>query len=75
GFVSGQFIECNWVSGRDCTQYHRSEICGSDGVSYLNMCFFAKGYCRDKHIHIRHVGPCNGADPNSGQIPVTTVQP
>ncbi|KAL3856214.1 hypothetical protein ACJMK2_010991 [Sinanodonta woodiana] len=75
GFVSGQFLYCNWVNGRNCTSYHHSEICGTDGVSYPNMCFFAKSYCRDKNIHIRHEGHCNGADPDPGQIAVTTVQP
>lgn len=38
-------------------RYRNKEICGSDGVTYKNRCFFAKAQCK-KNIVMHHEGPC-----------------
>lgn len=47
----------------DCTTINRTEeitVCGNNGVTYSNMCWFYKAECHHGDvIGIRNNGPCN----------------
>jgi len=68
--VNGQFMNCDWVLNRDCASYAgQPQECGTDGITYENICPFAKAHCNDNDLHILHHGACVGAEVS------TTVSP
>ncbi|XP_060565914.1 serine protease inhibitor dipetalogastin-like [Ruditapes philippinarum] len=54
---------CQEIMTEDCTvSYIPGEkdetVCGTDGVTYRNMCFFSQSRCNNKRIQMKHLGDC-----------------
>ncbi|KAL4228738.1 hypothetical protein ACF0H5_011781 [Mactra antiquata] len=57
---------CNEIDSLDCVrtyiQGERDEtVCGTDGVTYNNFCYYSKARCNDKNLSIGSVGACGVA--------------
>jgi hypothetical protein len=46
---------------RPCSQSHHP-VCGSNGVTYDNRCYFEKAQQRNPRLRIVKSGPCPGAE-------------
>ncbi|XP_063416867.1 uncharacterized protein LOC134699106 [Mytilus trossulus] len=53
---------CSQVITLDCdTQYaanEAEEVCGTNGISYHNFCYYAQAKCNYTGLDIHNVGPC-----------------
>ncbi|KAJ3218409.1 hypothetical protein HDU67_005732 [Dinochytrium kinnereticum] len=50
----GSFSECDGIRCR----MEEENVCGSDGVTYLNQCFLTIAQCHDKKVQFQHEGEC-----------------
>ena len=52
-----------------------AEVCGSDGSTYLNLCFLRKEACKfpDHHIKVKSIGHCGHTDVFDGIVDETKV--
>lgn len=46
-------------------EYVYDPVCGSNGVSYPNLCFFTRANCRKTSVRTVKLGPCSVPDPCS----------
>ncbi|XP_046330535.2 agrin-like isoform X1 [Haliotis rufescens] len=54
----------------------RREMCGSDKITYYNLCYFQKALCLNPSLSVLHEGSCNGVhatDPAITPPPKTTT--
>ncbi|XP_045172987.1 four-domain proteases inhibitor-like [Mercenaria mercenaria] len=49
---------CGILGNEDCMTHHLEERCGTNGVTYRNMCALGKAHCSDGTISQAHTGPC-----------------
>ncbi|XP_025092681.1 agrin-like [Pomacea canaliculata] len=50
---------CRIISGYHCDDYFQlDQQCGTDGITYNNMCEFSKAHCQLRNLHIAHTGVC-----------------
>ncbi|XP_052798044.1 uncharacterized protein LOC128230090 [Mya arenaria] len=67
--------QCNHVMALNCfikyldLQDHR--VCGSNGITYLNKCFFAKAHCNHPFLSLEYEGHCN--ETTTTTTPATTT--
>merc|ERR1711860_207031 len=73
--VSGQFLNCNWVSSLNCGKYGNQVECGTGYKDYQNRCFFAKAQCKNSDLHIYADGSCASAGYTPAAGSVTTAKP
>ncbi|XP_052797577.1 agrin-like [Mya arenaria] len=50
---------CNILKDEHCEQHIYEPRCGTDHVTYRNMCAFGKAHCQNDTINQLHVGPCD----------------
>ncbi|XP_046559844.1 follistatin-like [Haliotis rubra] len=51
----------------NCDKQHEREECGTDGVTYRNLCAFTKAHCHGKDIDIAFRGKCDDRPATGGQ--------
>ncbi|XP_045173512.1 four-domain proteases inhibitor-like [Mercenaria mercenaria] len=49
---------CSMLMNEDCTLHHLHERCGTDGITYRNMCDIGQAHCRNNVTNQLHEGPC-----------------
>ncbi|KAL4224139.1 hypothetical protein ACF0H5_017592 [Mactra antiquata] len=49
---------CNILGNEDCTSHHLDPRCGTNGVTYRNMCALGQAHCVDHSINQQHDGSC-----------------
>ncbi|XP_060571720.1 serine protease inhibitor dipetalogastin-like [Ruditapes philippinarum] len=50
---------CGILGNEDCMQHNVEERCGTNGVTYRNMCTLGKAHCADTSINQAGMGACN----------------
>ncbi|XP_060571721.1 agrin-like [Ruditapes philippinarum] len=49
---------CGILFNEDCQHHNLHEKCGTDGITYRNMCDLGKAHCRNNVTNQLHDGPC-----------------
>nr|XP_011455365.1 tomoregulin-2-like isoform X2 [Crassostrea gigas] len=70
---------CNQVLMLRCNDGYVADgderLCGSDGQTYLNFCFYAQGRCRKPDITMEYFGPCLNSSTVELPDPVSSTSP
>ncbi|XP_067670700.1 follistatin-like [Haliotis asinina] len=58
---------CSFINYINCEKRQEHEECGTDGVTYRNLCAFTKTRCNGKKIDIAFRGKCDNRPTTGGQ--------
>ncbi|EGZ08372.1 hypothetical protein PHYSODRAFT_526934, partial [Phytophthora sojae] len=56
--ISAEGIRCIAVGNVNCENPNLPKVCGSNGVTYENICYFNLANCDNKGMTVLHNGMC-----------------
>ncbi|KAK3107306.1 hypothetical protein FSP39_011567, partial [Pinctada imbricata] len=79
GFIVDSTEICGVVKRIDCTSHYEEigeeTLCGTDGQTYKNKCFYVKAKCKDIHIQTAHTGSCDSSSSLLKILTGSTTEP
>ncbi|KAK7088749.1 ovomucoid-like [Littorina saxatilis] len=60
---------CQLIKDYHCDFFNPDPRCGTDGVTYSNMCQFSKAHCQVRELHVAHDGHCMTSGLGPGTLP------